>query len=119
MKRLLIVAHGSRRDASNDEVRVLAEKVAEHLQLPANDVQVAFLELALPSIETALDECFSSGTQEVCVLPYFLSSGTHVVNDVPREIAAAQTKWPDKTITLLPHIGAADTMIGLIANSYR
>ncbi len=119
MKRLLIVAHGSRRGASNDEVRVLAQRVAEHLQLPANNVQVAFLELALPSIETALDECFNNGTDEVSVLPYFLSSGTHVVNDVPREIAAAQAKWPDKTIKVLPHIGAAETMISLISSTYR
>lgn len=119
MKQLLIVAHGSRRAASNDEVRVLAEKVAQHLQLPAEQVQVAFLELALPSIETALDECFNNGTHEVSVLPYFLSSGTHVVNDVPREIAAAQEKWPDKVITMLPHIGAADTMVSLISSAYR
>lgn len=119
MKQLLIVAHGSRRTASNDEVRVLATKVAKHLQLPIEQVQVAFLELALPSIETALDECFQRGADEVNVLPYFLASGSHVVSDVPREIAAAQLKWPNKTITVLPHIGAADSMIGLIASTYR
>lgn len=119
MKQLLIVAHGSRRTASNDEVRVLAEQVAKHLQLPIEKVQVAFLELALPSIETALDDCFKHGVNEVSVLPYFLSSGSHVVSDVPREIAAAQTKWPDKTIHVLPHIGAADSMVSLIASVYR
>lgn len=118
MKKLLIVAHGSRRDASNDEVRVLADKIAKHLALPADGVQVAFLELAIPAIGDALDECFKSGTEKVCVLPYFLSSGTHVVGDVPREIAAAQSRWPDKTIELLPHIGAAEGMVDLIARSY-
>lgn len=119
MKQLLIVAHGSRREASNEEVRVLAGQVAEHLQVPADKVQVAFLELALPSIETALDNCFKQGVHEVSVLPYFLSSGNHVVSDVPREIAAVQSKWPDKVIKVLPHIGAADSMINLIAGTYR
>lgn len=119
MTQLLIVAHGSRREASNEEVRRLAIQVAEHLQVPADTVQVAFLELALPSIETALDDCFTQGVNEVSVLPYFLSSGTHVASDVPREIAAAQTKWPDKVIKVLPHIGAADTMINMIAGTYR
>ncbi len=119
MKQLLIVAHGSRREASNEEVRVLAGQVAEHLQFPADQVKVAFLELALPSIATAFDDCFNSGADEVSVLPYFLSSGTHVVSDVPREIEAAQAAWPDKVIRVLPHIGAADTMISLIAASYR
>lgn len=119
MKSLLIVAHGSRRDASNEEVRVLATRVAEHLQLAADNVQVAFLELATPSIESALDAFFNNGVDEVSVLPYFLSSGTHVVNDVPREIAAMQEKWPDKIIKVLPHIGAAETMVSLIASTYR
>ena len=118
MKSLLIVAHGSRRDASNDEVRILATEVAKRLQLPTEQVQVAFLELALPSIETAFDECFQRRVNEVSVLPYFLASGSHVASDVPREIAAAQLKWPDKTIRVLPHIGAADSMVGLIANAY-
>lgn len=117
MKQLLIVAHGSRRAASNDEVRVLAAQVAQHLQWSAEQVQVAFLELALPSIATALDDCFKRGVNEVSVLPYFLASGSHVVSDLPREIAAAQAKWPDKTIHLLAHIGAADRMVNLITSA--
>jgi sirohydrochlorin ferrochelatase len=119
MKQLLIVAHGSRREASNEEVRVLAAQVAKHLQLSADKVQVAFLELAAPSLATALNDCFTRGVNEVSVLPYFLSSGTHVINDVPREIAAVQTTWPDKVIKVLPHIGAAHSMVNLIASSYR
>lgn len=119
MSQLLIVAHGSRREASNEEVRVLATQVAERLQVPADKVQVAFLELALPSIETALSDCFQQGVNEVSVLPYFLSSGSHVVSDVPREIAAVQAQWPDKVIKVLPHIGAADSMINMIVSAYR
>lgn len=119
MQQLLIVAHGSRRAASNEEVKALAQKVAQRLQLPDENVQVAFLELALPSIQTALDQCFNQGCTRVTVLPYFLASGSHVTSDVPREIEAAQEKWPDKTIELLPHIGAAQSMVELIANSYN
>jgi sirohydrochlorin ferrochelatase len=119
MKQLLIVAHGSRREASNEEVRVLAAQVAEHLQLSADKVQAAFLELATPSIATALNDCFTQGVNEVSVLPYFLSSGTHVVNDVPREIASVQAKWPDKVIKVLAHIGAAENMVNLITDTYR
>lgn len=115
---MLIIAHGSRRAASNEDVKILAGKVAEHLQLPDDAVQAAFLELATPSINEAIDACFQRGTHEITVLPYFLSPGTHVVNDVPAAIAEAQRKWPDKIITVLPHIGAAEAMIALIAQAY-
>ena len=118
MKKLLIVAHGSRRESSNEEIRVLAVKVAAKLQLTADDVSVAFLEFASPSIEIALDDCFNQGTEEVLVLPYFLSGGNHVVKDLPREIHSALNKWSDKAITVLPHIGASDAMVNLIAQAY-
>ncbi len=66
----------------------------------------------------AIDACFQRGCDEITVLPYFLSPGVHVISDVPAEIAAAQSKWPDKTITLLPHIGATQAMVDLIAQAY-
>jgi len=119
MQQLLIVAHGSRREASNQEVRLLAQHVATQLQLPAAQVQVAFLELATPSIASALNSCFQHGINEVTVLPYFLSSGNHVVKDLPQEIAAVQENWPNKCIKLLPHIGAIEGMVNLIANAYH
>lgn len=118
MKQLLIIAHGSRRKASNEDVTILASKVALHLNLPDDAVQAAFLELASPSIGEAIDACFERGCDEITVLPYFLSPGIHVISDVPEEIANAQNKWPDKTITLLPHLGATEAMVGLIASAY-
>ena len=47
---LLIIAHGSRREASNDEVRRLADRVRALCAPGIADVEVAFLELAEPSI---------------------------------------------------------------------
>lgn len=119
MQQLLIVAHGSRREASNQEVRSLGQQVATQLQLASEQVQVAFLELTTPSVATALDQCFQRGVNQVTVLPYFLSSGNHVVKDLPQEIAAVQENWPNKHIKLLPHIGAIEGMVHLIASAYR
>lgn len=51
MKFLLLVAHGSRRQASNQEIHGIAEKIAERLPLYYEGVQVAFLEFSSPSID--------------------------------------------------------------------
>lgn len=115
MKSLLIVAHGSRRQKSNDEVRSLGDKVFTQLHPEIDSVEVAFLEFSASSIEVALDDCFNSNTDELIVLPYFLSGGNHVARDVPQAINAAMEKWPDKSIKILPHIGAIDFMPALIS----
>lgn len=118
MKQLIIVAHGSRRESSNEEVRVLAEQVGTKLGLAVDEIKVAFLELASPSIDEALNDCFNRGINEIVVLPYFLSGGNHVINDIPQEINSVLEKWPEKHITVLPHIGASDAMVNLITEAY-
>jgi len=114
MKNLLIVAHGSRREQSNIEMQLLAEKVAAGMPFFIDDVLVAFLEFASPSISEAINSCLTRGVKEIIVLPYFLSAGNHVVKDIPDEINKMMDIWPDRKITILPHIGAVDEMPDLI-----
>jgi sirohydrochlorin ferrochelatase len=83
-RHLCIIAHGSRRPASNDEVRRLEERVAE-LRLSGGDhVEVAFLELDEPSIPQGLQRCAGDGAREIIVFPYFLAAGTRVTQDIRR-----------------------------------
>ena len=50
MKHLLIAAHGSRRESSNEELKHLGIKVSAMLGVANNQVDVAFLEFALSLI---------------------------------------------------------------------
>jgi sirohydrochlorin ferrochelatase len=119
MKHLLIAAHGSRREASNEELKQLGIKVSAMLGVANNQVDVAFLELAAPSIENVLLGLFNNHVKEVIVLPYFLSAGNHVVRDIPEEISKVLAQWPNNKITLLPHIGALGSMVGAIAGAFE
>lgn len=109
MKSLLIIAHGSRRQASNDEVRQLSERIAAQ-NGEFDLVECAFLELADPSIPQGLELCIERGAREVVVMPYFLAAGRHVAEDIPQEVAPIQKKYPEITITVTPHLGASAFM---------
>ena len=87
MKSLLIVAHGSRRAASNDEVRALSERVARQAGDAYRRVECAFLELAEPSIPDGIQAEIDAGAVDITVVPYFLSAGRHVAEDIPAEVA--------------------------------
>lgn len=84
MKSLLIIAHGSRRAASNDDVRQLAERISKLPSTDFDEVSAAFLELAEPSIPDDLEACIQRGATEVVVFPYFLAAGRHVVEEISR-----------------------------------
>ena len=108
MRHLLLVAHGSRREASNEEVRQLAASLAPRAKGRFDTVSCAFLEIAEPSIPEGIDAAVRSGAGEVVVLPYFLSAGRHVAEDIPREVEAKRREYPQIRIQATPYLGLAD-----------
>jgi sirohydrochlorin ferrochelatase len=103
---LVLVAHGSRRASSNDEVRQVAAQLDAQSGGKYEMVMASFLELAEPSIPSGVQCCLDNGMDEVVVLPYFLSAGRHVVEDIPAEVAKV-TNRGDAHIRIAPYLGAA------------
>ena len=117
MKSLLIVAHGSRRQQSNEEVRTLAERISGLRNSEFDEVSAAFLELAKPSIPDGLEASIKRGATEVIVFPYFLAAGRHVVDDIPAEIAPIVARYPDANVTIAPHLGLAASLPEIIIST--
>lgn len=117
MHALLLIAHGSRRQASNDEVRNLTKVLEQNAGDEFSIVECAFLELAEPSIPDGISACVLKGAGSVIILPYFLSAGRHVVTDIPEEIKKAKSQHPQLSIKTAPYLGSAqgisDILIGL------
>ncbi|MCG8427748.1 MAG: CbiX/SirB N-terminal domain-containing protein [Chromatiales bacterium] len=111
---LLVVAHGSRRASSNEEVRQLAQRIKALPDCRFTVVKAAFLELEAPSIPDGISECIAAGASEVLVMPYFLSRGRHVVEDVPGEVEVARQRHPDAKITLCEYLGGQESIASLI-----
>ena len=110
MRALLVVAHGSRRDASNDEVRQLTDELRAVAGDAYAQVECAFLELAQPSIPDGINCCIAEGATEVVILPYFLSAGRHVVKDIPDIVTASQARHPAVNLHIAPYLGQASTL---------
>jgi len=113
MKILILVAHGSRREESNDEVRELARVLDEHA-IDYDNVIPGFLELAEPSIPSAIRIAANNGANEIVVLPYFLSAGRHVVKDIPAEVESTRSELPGIDIKIAPYLGIADGIADFI-----
>jgi sirohydrochlorin ferrochelatase len=112
---LLLVAHGSRRQASNDEVQQLSVALQTRLSGRFGHIACAFLELAEPSIPDAIQTCIDDGATQISILPYFLAAGRHVTEDIPAIVEAKKSVNPDVDIRLLSYLGAADGLIELLA----
>ena len=92
MKRaLIIIDHGSQRDAANRMLEQVAELVRRRTQ---DLVYFAHMELAAPSLADAFDSAAAGGAEFVFVFPYFLAPGRHSREDIPRMCAEAAEKHP-------------------------
>ena len=117
MQALVIIAHGSRRQASNWEVANLAlglkKSAGKHYQI----VEAGFLEIAKPSIPEAIESCIESGATSVIVVPYFLAAGRHVAEDIPQIVRPVGERHPHVSIRISEHIGMSNSMPRIILDS--
>jgi len=114
MRSLLVVAHGSRRAESNEEIKSLTEKVSQRCADKFDRVECAYLELAEPLIPEAIKSLADDGMSTVLVVPYFLARGAHVANDIPEQIDIARKANPELEIIVSDYLGAASEMPDLI-----
>jgi sirohydrochlorin ferrochelatase len=109
---LLIISHGSRRTASNDEVTELTARI--RAAAGGMTVELAFLEITEPTVQQKIDELAADGVTEIQVFPHFLAAGAHVTSDIPREIETARQKHPGIRFSILPHLGSLAELPSLI-----
>lgn len=114
MNALLILAHGSRKQQSNDEIQALAKRYAEAYPDQFDAVYAGFMELAQPDIHATIKTAIDGGATQLTILPYFLAAGAHVVDDIPQIVNSALANYPGMNHRILPHIGGADGMVSLI-----
>jgi sirohydrochlorin ferrochelatase len=77
---VLLIAHGSRRAEANQDLEYVAEALRARGEYPI--VEVCYLELAQPDIATGAARCVEKGASRLLLLPYFLSAGVHVSEDL-------------------------------------
>ena len=113
MKAILLIDHGSRRDAANEMMDCMANLV-QALAGPEVVVRFAHMELAEPSIAAGVRHCVDAGATELIVFPYMLSPGKHSTGDIPRLVAAAATEFPALEVRVTNAFGVHEKLAELI-----
>ncbi len=114
MKALLILAHGSRKKESNDEVVKLAESLDRTENSGFGKVLCAFNQFSEPSAERQIDILAGLGATHITILPYFIAGGSHVTEDIPRLADEARQNHPGIDFKVTAHLGAFEGVKDLI-----
>ena len=107
MKVLIIVAHGSKIQSSNDEIKNISQNISNIIDKSNyQEIKYAFLELAEPSFKDVLETTANNPLiKEITVFPYFLAAGKHVKSDIPEIMDECKINHNDIKFNILSHFG--------------
>ena len=110
---LLLIAHGSREPAANDDLHRLAAELRATGRYVA--VAAAFLELAEPDIDAGGAACVEAGAKRVVLVPYFLSAGVHVRRDLTAARDRLAERFAGVEIRLAEPLGPHPLLMQIVA----
>jgi sirohydrochlorin ferrochelatase len=113
MKAILLIDHGSRRDAANEMMDCMANLV-QAMAGAGVVVRFAHMELAEPSISAGVRSCVEAGATELIVFPYMLSPGKHSTGDIPRLVGQAAAEFPALDVRVTSAFGVHEKLAELI-----
>lgn len=116
-KALLLMAHGSRRAEANADLEYVAARMRERGQYAI--VVASFLELADPDIPGGGASCVEQGATEVTMLPYFLSPGRHVHDDMTAALRELSRRFPDVVFRLAEPLGRHPKLLDVVEDRAR
>ena len=103
MKAIILFGHGARDSRWREPFDRLASLWREqHSETP---VELAFLEMMEPSLETAVTVLVDGGATQITVVPVFFGQGGHLRNDFPALLTACQEKFPQIALSATPAVG--------------
>jgi sirohydrochlorin ferrochelatase len=118
---VILVDHGSRVSDSNDALLLICQRFQATLQHPV--VEPAHMELAEPSIATAVDRCVALGAKRIVVVPFFLLPGRHWRKDIPQLTLEACARHGDLSSLVTAPLGNSqgivDVLIGRMTHCLR
>jgi len=114
---VLLIAHGSRHAPANDDLHRMVARIAERGDYRI--VEPAFLELAEPDIASGGSRCVDRGASRVLMVPYFLSSGVHLLRDLTAARDDLKRRHPSVEFRLGPPLGPDPLLDKLVADRVR
>jgi sirohydrochlorin cobaltochelatase len=105
---ILLVGHGSRETAGNEEIERFAALWRE--RRPDDRIDVCFIEFSDVTLDDGMDRA-AKDAQRVMILPLILGAAGHVKMEIPHHIAHARERHPDVSFVMAKHLGAGTRIL--------
>jgi precorrin-3B C17-methyltransferase len=117
MRTVLLVGHGSRIQAGNDELLQFTSQLAA--RKPELKFETCFIELASPSIAGGIAKCVEDGATQIYIVPIILFAAGHSKLDIPLAIDEAKLKYPEVEFVYGRPLGVQERAVDIVLDRIR
>lgn len=110
---VVLFGHGARDSAWAKPLERVRDRVRE--SSPGLGVELAFLEFMTPTLDDAIDALAAAGARRIVIVPMFIAQGGHLKNDLPKLVARAAQRHPEREIVPASAVGESDAVIAAMA----
>ena len=111
----ILLAHGSSDPNWIKPFDELLTRIRQGIESESTRVELAYMELASPTLEQQVEILADEGFTHIDVLPLFFAAGRHLRLDVPAQLEALQKEHLIK-LTLFPPVGLEQEVADAIGN---
>lgn len=115
MEKIILVGHGSpRKDANRMDLvgKLLHSRI--HPGCGDGCVRISYLQYDSPTLADAIGEAVKEGAKSIIVHPYFLSSGVHVTEDIPRLINEVEKEHSGIEFLYTAPLGISEDIVKVV-----
>ena len=112
MDAVVYIGHGSRVMEGNKQFIAFIEEVKKEINISVQEI--AFLELASPSIDETMEKIIMAGARDILVVPVLLFAAAHFKRDIPEELLAVKERFPEVSFYVSKPFDLHPKMIDLV-----
>ena len=109
---VILLGHGSRIPGAGEGMESVAARMRE--RLGGEIIEICYMSKLGPHYPEVFEKCVALGAKKIIVIPYFLHSGLHILQDIPEILEGKARQFPDVELILGNNLGYDDCLVDLV-----
>lgn len=109
---VILLGHGSRIPGAGEGMEQVARRMRE--KRGQGIVETCYMSKLGPHFPEVFEKCVAGGAQKIIVIPYFLHSGLHILEDVPELLREKAKQFPEVELILGKNLGFDECLVDLV-----
>jgi sirohydrochlorin ferrochelatase len=109
---IILLGHGSRIPGAGEGMEQVARRMRE--KLGREIIEICYMSKLGPHFPEVFERCVDRGATKIVVVPYFLHSGLHLMEDIPDLLREKARKYPHVQLILGKNLGFDECLVDLV-----